>query len=168
MPVPDPAPPLLRVCLDLNVWVADFLATRRGRRGGSGPWLMDAVRTGTSPAGPLQLVVSLGMLERLGSVLVRALGVDTAVTETALRAIAGIASLGPVGDHPMQWWGRRLSDPRRRGPPCFGNCCGGRSRCAGDREPGRLRHGRCRVGSRWFPDPHLHAARPTAAGDCYP
>ncbi len=100
MPVPDPAPPLLRVCLDLNVWVADFLATRRGRRGGSGPWLVDAVRTGTSPAGPLQLVVSFGMLERLGLVLMRALGVDAAAAEAALRAIAGIASLGPAGDHP--------------------------------------------------------------------
>ncbi len=100
MPVPDPAPPLLRVCLDLNVWVADFLAARRGRRGGSSPWLVDALRAGTSPAGPLQLVVSLGMLERLGSVLVRALGVDAAAAEAALRAIAGIASLGPAGDHP--------------------------------------------------------------------
>ncbi len=91
---------LLRVCLDLNVWVVDFLATRRGGRGGSSQWLVDAVRAGTSPAGPFQLVVSLGMLERLGVVLVRALGVDAAVAETALRAIAGIASLGPAGDHP--------------------------------------------------------------------
>jgi len=92
-------PRLLRICLDLNVWVADFLATRRGRRGGSSPWLVDAV-AGSSPAGPLQLVVSLGMLERLGLVLVREFGVDTAVAEAALRAIAGIASLGPAGDHP--------------------------------------------------------------------
>jgi hypothetical protein len=40
------------------------------------------------------------MLERLGLVLMRAFGVDGTVTETALRAIAGIASLGPAGDHP--------------------------------------------------------------------
>jgi len=44
MPDADPAPRLVRICLDLNVWVADFLATRRGRRGGSGPWLVDAGR----------------------------------------------------------------------------------------------------------------------------
>jgi hypothetical protein len=62
--------------------------------------LVDAVRAGRCPAGSLQLVVSLGMLERLGSVLVRVLGVEPAVAETALRAIAGIASLGPAGDHP--------------------------------------------------------------------
>ncbi|MBS5905549.1 MAG: hypothetical protein KIC89_23155, partial [Acetobacteraceae bacterium] len=62
---------LLRVCLDLNVWVADFLGTRWGRRGGSSPWLADAVRSGACPAGPLQLVVSLGMLDRLALVLVR-------------------------------------------------------------------------------------------------
>jgi hypothetical protein len=101
MPDADPVPRLLRICLDLNVWVADFLATRRGRRGGSGPWLVDAVRAGHSPAGPLQLVVSLGMLERLGLVLVSVFGVEAAVAETALRAIAGIASLGPAGDHPF-------------------------------------------------------------------
>jgi hypothetical protein len=44
--------------------------------------------------------VSFGMLERLGLVLMRALGVDAAAAEAALRAIAGIASLGPAGDHP--------------------------------------------------------------------
>ena len=71
MPVAGPVPDFLRVCLDLNIWVADFLGTRRGRRGGSSPWLADAVRSGACPAGPLQLVVSLGMLDRLALVLVR-------------------------------------------------------------------------------------------------
>ncbi len=61
---------------------------------------MDAGREGACAAGALQLVVSLGILERLGLVLVRAFGVDAAVAEAVLRAIAGIASLGPAGDHP--------------------------------------------------------------------
>ncbi len=104
--------PLLRVCLDLNVWVAYFLATRRGRRSGSSSWLVDAVRAGHSPAGPLQLVVSLGMLERLGLVLVRVLGVDASAAEAALRAIAGIASLGPAGDHPYAVVGGGVSPIR--------------------------------------------------------
>jgi hypothetical protein len=46
------------------------------------------------------MVVSLGMLERLGVVLVRASGIDAAVAETMLRAIAGVAAFGLAGDHP--------------------------------------------------------------------
>jgi hypothetical protein len=38
MPAAAPAPSLIRICLDLNVWVADFLGTRTGRRSGSGEW----------------------------------------------------------------------------------------------------------------------------------
>lgn len=100
MPVTGPIPGLLRVCLDLNVWVADFLGTRRGRRSGSSPWLADAIRAGTCPAGPLQLVVSLGMLDRLALVLVREFGVGADAADTLVRAISSIASLGPAGDHP--------------------------------------------------------------------
>ncbi len=93
-------PALLRLCLDLNVWVADFLGTRRGRRGGSSPWLADAVRTGTCQAGLLQLVVSLGMLDRLALVLTREFQVEADAAETLVRAIGGVASFGPAGDHP--------------------------------------------------------------------
>ena len=93
-------PALLRLCLDLNVWVADFLGTRRGRRGGSSPWLADAVRTGTCQAGLLQLVVSLGMLDRLALVLTREFQVKADAAETLVRAIGGVASFGPAGDHP--------------------------------------------------------------------
>jgi hypothetical protein len=100
MPAPAVEPPLIRICLDLNVWVADFLGTRRGRRGGSGPWLVDAVRHAVSPAGPLQLVVSFGMLDRLALVLVRDFGVEPLAAEKAMQAIAAIAALGPAGDHP--------------------------------------------------------------------
>lgn len=105
MPGSGPAPSLIRICLDLNVWVADFLGTRRGRRGGSGPWLADAVRSATSPAGPLQLVVSLGMLERLALVLARDFGVEASTATMLTRAIEGIAALGPAGDHPYVLFG---------------------------------------------------------------
>ena len=93
-------PALLRLCLDLNVWVADFLGTRRGRRGGSSPWLTDAVRSGACQAGPLQLVVSLGMLDRLALVLMREFQVEADAAETLARAIGSVASFGPAGDHP--------------------------------------------------------------------
>ena len=100
MPAAGPMPALLRVCLDLNVWVADFLGTRRGRRGGSSPWLADAVRFGACQAGPLQLVVSLGMLDRLALVLTREFQIEADVAEALVRAIGGVASFGPAGDHP--------------------------------------------------------------------
>ncbi|WP_424140310.1 PIN domain-containing protein [Roseomonas chloroacetimidivorans] len=100
MPPAGPTPALLRLCLDLNVWVADFLGTRRGRRGGSSPWLADAVRSGACQAGPLQLVVSLGMLDRLALVLTREFQVEADAAETLVRAIGGVASFGPAGDHP--------------------------------------------------------------------
>jgi len=100
MPSAGSAPALLRLCLDLNVWVADFLGTRRGRRGGSSPWLVDAVRSGACPAGHLQLVISLGMLERLALVLTREFQVEADAAETLVRAMGSVASLGPAGDHP--------------------------------------------------------------------
>jgi hypothetical protein len=101
MSTAGPTPALLRLCLDLNVWVADFLGTRRGKRGGSSPWLADAVRSGACQAGPLQLVVSLGMLDRLSLVLMREFRVEAGAAETLVRAIGGVASFGPVGDHPQ-------------------------------------------------------------------
>ena len=100
MPVAGPTPALLRLCLDLNVWVADFLGTRRGRRGGSSPWLADAVRSGACQAGPLQLVVSLGMLDRPALVLTREFQVEADAAETLARAIGSVASFEPAGDHP--------------------------------------------------------------------
>ena len=100
MPAAGQGPALLRLCLDLNVWVADFLGTRRGRRGGSSPWLADAMRTGVCPAGPLQLVVSLGMLDRLAVVLAREFRIEADAAETLVRAIGGVASFGPAGGHP--------------------------------------------------------------------
>lgn len=100
MPDAGPAPILLRLCLDLNVWVADFLGTRRGRRGGSSPWLVDAVRAGACQAGSLQLVISLGMLDRLALVLRREFQVESDAAETLVHAIGGVASFGPAGDHP--------------------------------------------------------------------
>ncbi len=97
---PGGAPGLIRICLDLNVWIADFLSTRRERRSGSSAWLADAVRSGMSPAGPVQLVVSLGMLDRLASVLTREFAVPPILADALVRAISNIAEFGPAGDYP--------------------------------------------------------------------
>jgi hypothetical protein len=90
---------LIRLCLDLNVWVAAFLAERRKRRTGSSTWLVDAVRNGSCAAGPVQLVVSVGMLERLQIVLIREFRLDPDFA-TALTARKNLAAAGPAGDHP--------------------------------------------------------------------
>jgi len=91
---------LIRLCLDLNVWVAAFLADRRQRRTGSSTSLVDAVRVGACTAGPVQLVVSVGMLERLQIVLVRNFRLDPDIAMTLTATIEAIAAAGPAGDHP--------------------------------------------------------------------
>jgi hypothetical protein len=62
------AAPLPKVCLDLNVWCGAFIARRLGREGTATIALTDAVRLGQSPRGPIALVISWGMLERLSRI----------------------------------------------------------------------------------------------------
>ncbi len=85
----------LRVCLDLNIWVADLLAAKNGRTGMSSQILVDIARRGTSSLGPVQLVVSWGMLNRLASVLERVLKVDGADAQQFTTLIAQYAARGP-------------------------------------------------------------------------
>jgi hypothetical protein len=65
---------MLRVCLDLNVWCASFLAAGLGRKDMAAGFLAGTVRSGSSNHGPVGSVISLGMLERLRTVIVRDLG----------------------------------------------------------------------------------------------
>ena len=98
--MPERPARLIRLCLDLNVWVADFLADRRNRRTGSSAWLVDAVRLGASAAGPVQIVVSVGMLERLQIVLIREFRLDPDFATALTARIENLAAAGPAGDHP--------------------------------------------------------------------
>lgn len=83
---------MTRLCLDLNIWCAAFLADRAGRRGTAAPSLVDAVRLGGRE---IQLIVSWGMLERLRLVLVEQLRFDPAMATDLVDAIAGYAQAGP-------------------------------------------------------------------------
>lgn len=94
------APPVIRLCLDLNIWVSDFLAQARGRRGSSSTWLVNAVRDGRCPAGRLQLVVSAGMLDRLALVLARDYPVTEAQARRLAEAIGRTAADGPAAEDP--------------------------------------------------------------------
>ena len=52
----------IRVCLDVNIWVAYVLNLSRGRKTGLLADLIDLVESGNCEAGPVQLVTSLRML----------------------------------------------------------------------------------------------------------
>ena len=85
----------MRLCLDLNVWCGAFIARRLGRSDTATIALAELVRLGQSPRGPLSLVVSWGMLERLSAVLVRDLGFATADAARLAELIASYAKDGP-------------------------------------------------------------------------
>lgn len=87
---------MLKVGLDLNVWCAAFIARRLGRDDTAAIALTEAVRSGQSSRGPVALVISWGMLERLRIVLIRDL--DFAETEAwrLTELIASYAKDGPT------------------------------------------------------------------------
>jgi len=89
-----------RICLDLNIWVADLLATSKGREGTAAQTLVDMVRTGTCGLGPVQLVISWGMLDRLQLVLTRVFQVERVLAQTLVNSIATIARKGPSESPP--------------------------------------------------------------------
>lgn len=84
----------MRVCLDLNIWCADLLARANGRDGTACQTLVDAVRgVGSGPR--LQLVISWGMLDRLGDVVQREFGYDPEDAERLKSLLADYAETGP-------------------------------------------------------------------------
>ena len=89
----------LRVCLDVNIFVADFLSGRRGNPAGSSSKIVDLVRNGTSALGPLQLLLSWRMLTTLGIVLER-LGEMPDDAWATCELFAAVAEFGPLQEPP--------------------------------------------------------------------
>lgn len=85
---------MVRLCLDLNVWVGAYLSAALGRSGTAAQTLVQAVRTGVSPRGPIGLVISWGMLARLGDVLI-GLGATQSDAHALIELIAAYALQGP-------------------------------------------------------------------------
>lgn len=85
---------MIRVCLDLNIFVGAVLAHKHGRSTTAAQSLVDAVRTGSCVRGPIALVISWGMILRLQAVLLRLTG-DMALAEQLSTAIAAYAQQGP-------------------------------------------------------------------------
>lgn len=99
-PTPPNPQPVIGVCLDLNIWVADLLAAAHGRTGTAAQTLVDVVRDGSCSLGPTQLIVSWGMLNRLQTVLAREFDVPSHLLQTLINGIATIARKGPSGTPP--------------------------------------------------------------------
>jgi len=97
---PDIEPQPFRICLDLNIWCAALLSDAAGRQGSATQELVAQVRRGVTGFGPTQLVISWGMLSRLGVVLER-LGFSRAAAETITAGIALVAQVGPVELSPL-------------------------------------------------------------------
>lgn len=95
------APPIWRVVLDLNVLVAALLSQAAGRTA-SPSWRLAAwARDGRAPTGPLQLICSQAMLDRLELVVVRKglLRLDEA--QEYVAAWRAIALAGPLALAPF-------------------------------------------------------------------
>jgi hypothetical protein len=88
-----------RLCIDLNVWVNNFLAIAKNLQGTASRSIVEAVQDGRSGVGPIQLVVSHTMLSRLLTVLLR----KGATLDSATRLISlieNISRLGPCSEFP--------------------------------------------------------------------
>jgi predicted nucleic acid-binding protein len=90
-----PRPAAIRVCLDVNVWIAHLLAIRNNRAGGSASGLVRIVRDMICAAGPVQLVISWEMLGTLEGVLAR-LKFDPQSISDNTAALVGIMKAGPL------------------------------------------------------------------------
>ncbi len=92
---------VIRLCLDLNIWCAAYLADRKGRQNTSAQLLVEAARSGACPLGPVQLIVSWGMLDRLRKLFVDDWRVDRATTDEIIEAIVRYAHVGPNTTGPL-------------------------------------------------------------------
>jgi len=90
----------LRLALDINVLVADILSAAKGLRSTAASVLVEAVRSGTCPAGPVQLVTSLSIIENYANVLVRRLGYEVDAAEEKAWILEQYALEGPMPGHP--------------------------------------------------------------------
>jgi predicted nucleic acid-binding protein len=89
----------VRVCLDVNIFVSDFLSGRRGNPGGPSSKIVNMVRDGACALGPLQLVLSWRMLTTLSIVLER-LGEAPGAAWATSELFAAVAEFGPLQEPP--------------------------------------------------------------------
>jgi hypothetical protein len=91
---------VLRLALDINVLVAEILSWRTPRRATASAMLVDSVRDGNCPAGPVQLVTSLPIIENFASVLHRRLGYSASEAAEKAWLLEHYTMEGPMPNHP--------------------------------------------------------------------
>ena len=91
-----PTPHSLRLCIDVNVWVAFLMAIQNGRTGASAQAIVAIVREMKIADRPVQLVVSLEMADTLERVLTR-VGFTAARSHDFANSIVDLMKAGP--DH---------------------------------------------------------------------
>lgn len=85
---------MLRLCLDLNIWVAALLADRKGRSNTGSQYLVEIVKSRSCSFGKVDLIISLGMLDELKSVIVGPLDLSLEVANAYISTIEEYAKLG--------------------------------------------------------------------------
>jgi predicted nucleic acid-binding protein len=89
---------VLRIVLDVNIWVANYLASARGRDGTSCQLLVERAIAGQCRVGPLASCISIPMLDTLQDVLERDVGISAELAEAARNVAqdAGSVFLPPL------------------------------------------------------------------------
>lgn len=91
----------LRLCLELNIWCAALISDRKGKQDSACQCLVSIAESGICMLGPVQLIVSWGMLNRLSSVLLEKLSIPDEVAKEYVDQIREFAEIGPARDEPQ-------------------------------------------------------------------
>jgi predicted nucleic acid-binding protein len=91
---------VVRLALDVNVFIADILSRRQRRRNTATIRIVDAVRNGICQAGPVQLITSVPIIETFANVLQRRLGYDAHMAEERAWILEEYTRQGPMQSLP--------------------------------------------------------------------
>lgn len=89
------APRPLRIVLDVNIFVSDVISRGHGRTGTTSQKLVDAMLAGKIGDHPVQLIISLAMLDSFRGALLR-LGAPSAAIDAAANALLDLTRNGPA------------------------------------------------------------------------
>ena len=95
---------VLRLVLDVNVWVNHYLSLSRGREGSAAQQLVNIAFNGHCRLGPVQPIISHAMLDTLQEVLIR-IDLPERFAEAARNAVEASATGGIVGEAPHAVFG---------------------------------------------------------------
>jgi PIN domain len=128
---------VFRLCLDLNVWVKQYLAEVNRLRGTVSQDLVEAVLAGRAAVGPIQLIISYTMLSRLQDVLIRKVATQEAADRFAAN-IAAFSRLGPSYEFPHIVLGGGVGPSRDARMPVYDPYDPGVTPTRADSEDGRV------------------------------